>query len=108
MVSPLIQDISAALQKGMGLSEISQRFHRTLVSCFYEIIGKASKETGIKTVVLSGGVFQNELLFETLLHDLHHTGYKVLTHALVPSNDGGLSLGQAIIGRNYLKKNYFP
>ena len=108
MVSPLIQDISAALQKGMGLSEISRRFHRTLVSCFYDIIGKASRETGIKTVVLSGGVFQNELLFETLLHDLHHTGYKVLTHALVPSNDGGLSLGQAIIGRNYLKKNYFP
>ncbi len=101
-VSPMIQDIATALQQGMPVTEISQRFHRTLISCFLEIIGKAANAAGIKTVVLSGGVFQNELLFVTLLHELQQAGYRVLTHARIPPNDGGLSLGQAIIGRRML------
>ncbi len=101
-VSPMIQDIATALQQGMLVTEISQRFHRTLISCFLEIIGKAANAAGIKTVVLSGGVFQNELLFVTLLHELQQAGYRVLTHARIPPNDGGLSLGQAIIGRRML------
>ena len=103
MVSPMIQEIATALKAGMSTSDISQRFHRTLVTCFLEIIEKASKATGITTIVLSGGVFQNELLFITLLHELQQAGYRVLAHAHVPSNDGGLSLGQAVIGRNFLK-----
>ena len=106
MVSPIIRDVVAALQTGMAASEISRRFHRTLVSCFHEIIEKASTATGITTVALSGGVFQNALLFETLVSELQINGYKVLSHSLVPSNDGGLSLGQALIGRSYLKGNY--
>ena len=107
LLSPLIQDIAAALQQGMATSEISQRFHRTLVTSFHHIVEKASGATGLKTVALSGGVFQNELLFETLVSELQTDGYKVLTHALVPSGDGGLSLGQAVIGREYLKGNYY-
>ncbi|MFZ4525631.1 MAG: carbamoyltransferase HypF [Chlorobium sp.] len=101
MVSPMIQDIAIALQAGVSTIDISQRFHRTLVTCFQEIIEKASKATGITTIALSGGVFQNELLLITMLHELQQAGYRVLAHAHVPSNDGGLSLGQAIIGRNY-------
>ena len=91
----------------MATSEISQRFHRTLVTSFHRLIEKASGATGLKTVALSGGVFQNELLFETLVSELQAAGYNVLTHALVPSGDGGLSLGQAVIGREYLKGNYY-
>ena len=71
-----------------------------------DIIRKASQSTGIKTVVLSGGVFQNVLLFETLVRELEDAGYRALTHALVPSNDGGLSLGQAVIGRTFLAGHY--
>jgi hydrogenase maturation protein HypF len=106
LVSPIIQDLVVALQTGMSTGEISRRFHRTLVSCFHQIIDKASKATGLKTVALSGGVFQNALLFETLVGELKANGYKVLTHSLVPSNDGGLSLGQAVIGRKYLNGQY--
>ncbi len=106
LVSPIIQDVAAALYRGVTLSEISQRFHRTLVSCFQEIIAKASAATGIRTVVLSGGVFQNALLFETLVGELEGAGYRVLTHSLLPSNDGGISLGQAVIGRHYLAGRY--
>jgi len=106
LVSPIVEDVVAALQQGMAISDISQRFHRTLVTCFQQIIDKASRATGLKTVALSGGVFQNALLFETLVLELQNAGYRVVTHALVPSNDGGLSLGQAVIGRKYLKGSY--
>ena len=106
MVSPIIQDATAAVQQGLSVGEISRRFHRTLVNCFTEIINKASQATGIRTVALSGGVFQNALLFETLVFELEKAGFRVLTHALVPSNDGGISLGQSVIGRTYLAGHY--
>ena len=105
-VSPMINEIVYDLKQGMSVKEISQRFHRTLSTCFCDCIEKASKATGITTVVLSGGVFQNELLFKTMLHELQSSGYKVLTHSLMPTNDGGLSLGQALIGRNLLNCRY--
>ncbi|TLU85936.1 MAG: carbamoyltransferase HypF [Chlorobium sp.] len=105
-VSPMIQEIVSVLLQGMSVREISQRFHRTMITCFCEIIEKASEVTGITTVALSGGVFQNELLFETMHQELQRSGYQVLTHRQVPSNDGGISLGQAIIGRNFLSGRY--
>ena len=102
----MIQEIVSVLLQGMSVREISQRFHRTMITCFCEIIEKASEVTGITTVALSGGVFQNELLFETMHQELQRSGYQVLTHRQVPSNDGGISLGQAIIGRNFLSGRY--
>ena len=105
-VSLIVQDAVAAMQQGVSVADISRRFHRALVNCFIDIIRKASEPTGLKTVVLSGGVFQNALLFETLVCELEVAGYRVLTHALVPSNDGGISLGQAVIGRSYLAGKY--
>ena len=50
-----------------------------------------------RTVVLSGGVFQNRLLLEQLTRRLRQHGFDVLTHRQVPANDGGLSLGQVAI-----------
>jgi len=106
LVSPIVRDAVAAVQEGVSVGEISRRFHRALVNCFTDIIGEACQATGIRTVALSGGVFQNALLFETLVFELEHAGYSVLTHSLVPSNDGGISLGQAVIGRSYLAGHY--
>jgi hydrogenase maturation protein HypF len=107
LVSPIVRDAAAAVLDGVGAGEISRRFHRTLLDCFQVIIGKAATATGIRTVALSGGVFQNPLLFETLVRELEAGGYRVLSHSLVPTNDGGLSLGQAVIGRSYLSGNYY-
>jgi hydrogenase maturation protein HypF len=106
MISPLIQDVAASVTSGMETGEISRRFHRTLIDLFSEMVRKAYLETGLKKVALSGGVFQNALLFETLARELGNEGYTVLTHAVVPSNDGGLSLGQAVVGREFLKGKY--
>ncbi|MBV5319388.1 MAG: carbamoyltransferase HypF [Chlorobium phaeobacteroides] len=106
LVAPLVREIADALGKGMSPGEVSRRFHRTLVDCFLEITLKASQQSGVKTVALSGGVFQNELLFEALIQELEHAGYRVLTHREVPTNDGGLCLGQAVIGRRFLEGRY--
>jgi len=54
-------------------------------------------ETGITQVALSGGTFQNRLLLKLATTALQKEGFKVLTHHLVPCNDGGISLGQAVI-----------
>ena len=102
LVVPIIRSAVQAIQKGESISVISGRFHRTLNELFTQIAREASQETGIKDVVLSGGVFQNQLLFEGLIPLLESVGLNVYTHAQVPANDGGLSLGQAMIGRKHL------
>jgi hydrogenase maturation protein HypF len=56
-----------------------------------------ARNTGIDQVALSGGVFQNRLLLRKILPLLEAVGFCVLTHKQVPCNDGGISLGQAII-----------
>ena len=55
-------------------------------------------QEGVDTLALSGGVMQNRTLFEGLVGSLRQAGLNVLTHRLVPANDGGISLGQAVIG----------
>ena len=56
-----------------------------------------AEDTMVRNVALSGGVFQNRLLFKLTTAALREADFKVLTHQLVPCNDGGLSLGQAVI-----------
>ncbi|UWX57205.1 carbamoyltransferase HypF [Chlorobaculum sp. MV4-Y] len=106
LISPMLRDIAAAVRAGARAGEVAQRFHRTLIGMFAEVVRMASHETGLKTVALSGGVFQNQLLTETLAHELESDGYQVLIHAQVPTNDGGISLGQAAIGREFLRGAY--
>jgi hydrogenase maturation protein HypF len=53
--------------------------------------------SGLGTVALSGGVFQNMLLSRAVVCELEHRGFTVLVHSRVPCNDGGISLGQAVI-----------
>ena len=61
-----------------------------------------SETTGVCKVALSGGVFQNRLLLEMVEEDLTKMGFTVLRHHLVPPNDGGIALGQAVYGMEYL------
>ena len=80
---------------------ISARFHKGLAKIIVEMIEKLSRyesgETPVKTVALSGGVWQNKVLFEEVLRRLKEKDFTVLTHRRFPTNDGGLSLGQAAI-----------
>ncbi|NTU97174.1 MAG: carbamoyltransferase HypF [Chlorobiaceae bacterium] len=106
LVSPVVMAVAHSVNRMVPVPDISRMFHRTLVNLFLDIISEAATVSGIRTVALSGGVFQNALLFETLVTELENAGYRTLTHSLVPSNDGGLSLGQAVIGRSYLAGRY--
>jgi hydrogenase maturation protein HypF len=80
---------------------IAARFHKGLAITIARMVEKLSAhETGdppLRTVCLTGGVFQNRVLFELVVERLERLGLRVLTHAQVPPNDGGLSLGQAAI-----------
>ncbi|MBN1893495.1 hypothetical protein JW906_03325, partial [bacterium] len=58
------------------------------------------EKTGLSVVALSGGCFMNRFLSERLSSGLSSEGFDVLTHSLVPANDGGLALGQAVIAAN--------
>ena len=83
------------LQTPVGV--ISARFHRGLARAIVQLAGRITADTGIDTVALSGGCFQNATLFTLVHQGLEAGGKQVLSHAKVPANDGGLALGQAVI-----------
>ena len=96
-ISPVIRQVTGDLIKGVSVGVICQRFHNTLVHLFTRLCGQIRKDTGINQVALSGGVFQNVLLFKGMLAALHNMEFEVHAHTQVPANDGGISLGQAWI-----------
>ncbi len=93
LLSAIIED----LQHGVCRGKISVRFHNTVAQMISDMCGLMADETGITQVTLSGGVFQNRLLLRKAISLLEDSGLHVLTHRQVPCNDGGISLGQAII-----------
>ncbi|MCK5331946.1 MAG: carbamoyltransferase HypF, partial [Candidatus Marinimicrobia bacterium] len=103
LVKPLIRAVVKAIQAGCDLGEIGSRFHRTLCAMLSTIIQQLRRKYDINTVVVSGGVFQNQILFEALIEDLETAKFSVFSHEKVPTNDGGIALGQALIGRKYLE-----
>jgi hydrogenase maturation protein HypF len=92
-VEALINDVVAGIQ----ISKISAKFHNGLAACVLEICTRIRSETGIDEVALSGGVWQNITLLGRTLSLLNKDGFRVYIHREVPANDGGLSLGQAVI-----------
>ncbi len=95
--SLLIDAIVKDQLAGGSAAQISGRFHRSLAVMIAEACTQIRQRTGLNLVVLSGGVFQNCLLTELALLCLKKSGFRVLSHSLVPPNDGGLALGQAVI-----------
>ncbi len=89
----------------LSVSELALFFHVFLVSSFGNMIGYLSKQTGINTVVLSGGSVQNKILTEGFVDFFDQTQLKLYTNVQVPANDGGLALGQAVIGGAHVPGN---
>jgi hydrogenase maturation protein HypF len=92
-----IRGIVHDIESGIDVSKIAGKFHNTIARIICEVAKKMKSETGINDVVLSGGVFQNALLVNKTMIELEKAGFKVYTHSKVPPNDGGLSLGQAVV-----------
>lgn len=80
------------------ISDFAYGFHLSLARAVEKIVLSLSEETGIKTVLLSGGVFQNRLLSELTAAGLEKAGLKVFQNSACPPNDNGICLGQAYIG----------
>ena len=100
--SPMWQTLLDDLQQQIPPGIIAAKFHKGLAKTIVEMVQKLTQEHLINQVVLTGGVFQNSILLEQVTSRLQALGINVLTHSLVPSNDGGLSLGQAIIAASQL------
>jgi hydrogenase maturation protein HypF len=93
----IIRGVVHDLVKNVSASKISGKFHRTVASLIVNTCEVIRAEEGLNRVVLSGGVFQNILLLSFVKKGLKESGFEVYTHHLVPTNDGGISLGQAVI-----------
>ncbi|MHB1354784.1 MAG: carbamoyltransferase HypF [Anaerolineae bacterium] len=96
-LAPLLLALGDELKTGIPPGAISFRFHATLAHMIAACCRKLAESTGLDTVALSGGCFQNRLLLELTCRDLLAANLKVITHQRVPCNDGGLALGQAVI-----------
>jgi len=93
----LFDALLADLRDGVAVGEIAYRFHVTVAEMMQEMCERIAQETGLRTVALSGGCFQNRLLLALVVPRLQEAGLRVLLHRQVPCNDGGISLGQAVI-----------
>ncbi len=96
-LAELFSAIIIDLDKGVSPAIISTRFHRSIARLVMQMCKRLTNTTGVSKIALSGGVFQNRLLLRLTVATLEEAGLEVLTHCKVPTNDGGISLGQAVI-----------
>jgi hydrogenase maturation protein HypF len=94
--APIIRGIVRDVQKGLPITEISTKFHRTLIVLFAEVCASIRDSAELNRVALSGGCFQNSILLSGLIQELESRNFEVFTQRQVPCNDGGISLGQAV------------
>jgi hydrogenase maturation protein HypF len=93
----MIGSIMGEANEGPSVASIAKRFHLTVATITREMCVKIRDATGVRDVVLSGGVFQNRLLLGMTKDALNGQGFNVWTNAKTPVNDGGVSLGQATV-----------
>ncbi len=91
---PLVRAAAADARAGVGPALMAARFHNALAAWIAEV----ALQVGVPQVALSGGVFQNRYLTERAVVLLEELGFRVYTHQRVPPNDGGIALGQAVLG----------
>ena len=105
-VAPMVREIVAALRSDRSLEHralLAARFQESVVQAFVLGAGEARRRTGINRVGLSGGVFQNRYVLRRTVEELRKSGFEIHCHHRVPTNDGGLSLGQVLVARWRMK-----
>jgi hydrogenase maturation protein HypF len=94
---PLVRALVDAVVGGEEPAACAGRFHVTLAELVRQVCLVLRARREVNTVALSGGVFQNALLTTLVRERLERAGFRVLCHSLVPPNDGGIALGQAVV-----------
>ncbi|MFF0105743.1 carbamoyltransferase HypF [Streptomyces hirsutus] len=95
---PLLAAVVEDVEQGVPVGVIAARFHLAVARLVRTVCAAAGEATGLRTVALTGGVFSNTLLSSACARDLRADGFTVLRHREVPPNDGGLALGQMVVG----------
>ncbi|PLW99626.1 MAG: hypothetical protein C0591_02555 [Marinilabiliales bacterium] len=93
----VFEGILKDMEQGIDTGLISSKFHNTIIQVIFEMVKKISQQTGIKKVVLSGGSFQNRILLKKAEDSLRDANFVVFSQSAIPSNDGGIALGQLAI-----------
>ncbi len=105
-VRPVIESIVNEMQQRVDSGVIAARFHNTLAEMIAQVCRKLRSDGGPNIVCLSGGTFQNMFLLERTFFALGELGFDVCLQAKVPANDGGISLGQAVIANAAIRKEH--
>jgi hydrogenase maturation protein HypF len=94
---PLIRAVAEDVARGTSPAEIARRFHTTVAEFIVAVCARLGEESGLRAVVLSGGVLLNVLIAGDVSERLSAAGLRVYRHRVVPPGDGGLALGQVAI-----------
>lgn len=101
----LIKELMTRCLNDEDPGRLAYFFHRELAYQIIDACVQIRQQSGCNKVALSGGVFQNRLLLELVDDGLTEMGFKVLKHSLIPPNDGGIALGQAVYGMAYVQRH---
>ncbi|MCD4796306.1 MAG: carbamoyltransferase HypF [Candidatus Cloacimonetes bacterium] len=101
-IIPLIRAVANDVQRKKPLHRIADKFHSTIINFTLEAVKKAHRKTGIRKVVLSGGVMQNKVLLEGIGKVLTKNNFTVFVPSILPPNDGSISVGQVVVGNKKL------
>ena len=101
---PMIRDLLDRLAGGESPAQLARAFHETCAAMLAEVVENAAAETGISRAVLSGGCFANRLLLELLVERLLARGLQPVSHRDVPTGDGGIALGQAVVAAERVRR----
>jgi hydrogenase maturation protein HypF len=95
--APLIAGLVRGLRARREVADLAAGFHAAVIRATADVVRMTAGVAGIATVGLTGGVFVNRILLNGIREELTASGFEVLTHRVLPCNDGGLALGQAVI-----------
>jgi hydrogenase maturation protein HypF len=104
--TPLWQAMISDLKQGLSTAKLAARFHNSVVQMVNSTCQRIRQQTGLSTVALSGGTWQNRYLLEKTIDTLSAQHFTVLWHQRVPTNDGGVALGQALIAASQFGKSH--
>ncbi len=95
-VAPVLDTVLRDISRGAPAPQIATAFHAAVSQMTADVCSLIATDTGISTIALSGGVFQNRILVESISTRLRAAGFRVLHHVMLPPNDACVSLGQAV------------
>ena len=101
---PLFRHLTELRMKKTPVQKLAYMFHEGLAEQIRQCCRILREKEGLSTVALSGGVFQNQLLTQLTAKKLTADGFRLLLHSLIPPNDGGICLGQAVAAMYHINQ----